>query len=185
VVSGKSLRHPLDTLFREMLRLEKCTYTEQTIRDHGVPKVFEQIIKQFRDSFPQEYLDEKDKQCQNGKWIPPIMVSWDVDSIDPKDCPCVMRQEPHGITNEECLAFADEFARSEKVVFWETVEFNPDLWEGYRDERVEWSINEWELGSYHRRPRQPTDKNKHRMDREMSTRLIQDTIRRAFKFQKQ
>jgi len=182
VSTGKGLRSPLDTLFTEMLRLEKCMYTRQTIRDLGVSKVWKRIIKQFRDSFPQEYLDEKDKQCQDGqKWVPPIMVSWDVDSIDPKDCPCVMRQEAHGMSSEECMAFADEIARTEKLVFWETVEFNPDLWEGYRDERVEWSINEMELGSYHRRPRQPTNKNKHRMDREASTSLIQETIRRAFK----
>jgi len=182
VSTGKGLRSPLDTLFTEMLRLEKCMYTRQTIRDLGVSKVWKRIIKQFRDSFPQEYLDEKDKQCQDGqKWVPPIMVSWDVDSIDPKDCPCVMRQEAHGLSSEECMAFADEIARTEKLVFWETVEFNPDLWEGYRDERVQWSLNELELGSYHRRPRQPTNKNKHRMDREASTSLIQETIRRAFK----
>jgi len=184
VMGGKGLRSPLDMLFREMLRLDKFnTYTTDTIKTLGVSKTFERIIKQFRASFPQEYLDEKDKQCKEGKWIPPIMVSWDVDSIDPKDCPCVMRQESNGLSNEECLSFADEFARSERVVFWETVEFNPDLWEGYRDERVEWTINECELGSYHRRPRQPTDKNKHRMDRERSTRLIQETIHRAFKMQ--
>merc|ERR1712202_94128 len=158
VSTGKGLRSPLDTLFTEMLRLEKCMYTRQTIRDLGVSKVWKRIIKQFRDSFPQEYLDEKDKEC-----------------------PCVMRQEAHGMSSEECMAFADEIARTEKLVFWETVEFNPDLWEGYRDERVEWSINECELGSYHRRPRQPTNKNKHRMDREASTSLIQETIRRAFK----
>merc|ERR1711931_45785 len=164
-----------------MLRLEKCMYSEQMIKDLGVNKVFERIIKQFRDSFPKEYLEKKDKECQSGRWVPPIMVSWDVDSIDPKDCPCVMRQEPNGMTSEECMAFADEIARTEKLVFWETVEFNPDLWEGYRDERVQWSINEFELGSYHRRPRQPTNKNKHRMDREASTSLIQETIRRAFK----
>merc|ERR1719474_2582934 len=58
------------------------------------------------------------------------------------------------------MSFADEIARTEKLVFWETVEFNPDLWEGYRDERVQWSINECELGSYHRRPRHPTNNPK-------------------------
>merc|ERR1712202_86175 len=78
VSTGKGLRSPLDTLFTEMLRLEKCMYTRQTIRDLGVSKVWKRIIKQFRDSFPQEYLDEKDKQCQDGqKWVPPIMVLWD------------------------------------------------------------------------------------------------------------
>merc|ERR1712013_442885 len=169
VMDGKGLRSPLDTLFTEMLRLEKCMNTRNTVRDLGVPKTMERIIKQFRDSFAQEYLDEKDRQCQTGKWVPPIMVSWDVDSIDPRDCPCVMRQEAHGLSAEESLSFAEEIANTEKLVFWETVEFNPDLWEGYRDERVQWSLNEFELGSYQRRPRQPTNKNQHRMDREAST----------------
>merc|ERR1711962_1110598 len=111
-------------------------------------------------------MDEKDAKCKTGKWVPPIMVSWDVDSIDPRDCPCTMRQEAHGMSAEECMSFAEEIANTERLVFWETVEFNPDLWEGYRDERVQWSINEYETGSYQRRPRQPTNKNQHRMDRE-------------------
>jgi len=181
VMDGKGLRSPLDTLFTEMLRLEKCMYTRNTVRDLGVPKTMERIIKQFRDSFAQEYLDEKDRQCQTGKWVPPIMVSWDVDSIDPRDCPCVMRQEAHGLSAEESLSFAEEIANTEKLVFWETVEFNPDLWEGYRDERVQWSLNEFELGSYQRRPRQPTNKNQHRMDREASTALIQEMVKRGFR----
>jgi len=180
VMVGKGLRSPLDNLFTEMLRLEKCMYTRDYVRDHGVPKTWERIIKQFRASFDQEYLEKKDKECKDGKWVPPIMVSWDVDSIDPRDCPCVMRQEAHGLSSEECMSFADEFARTEKLVFWETVEFNPDLWAGYRDERVDWTINEYELGSYHRRPRQPTNENQHRMDRDASTKLIQETLRRAF-----
>jgi len=185
VSDGKNLRSPLDTLFTEMLRLEKCMYTRNHVRDHGVSKTFQRIIKQFRDSFAQEYLDEKDQGCGSGKWVPPIMVTWDVDSIDPRDCPCVMRQEAHGLSSEECLSFADEIAATEKLVFWETVEFNPDLWEGYRDERIQWSINEFELGSYQRRPREPTDKNKHRMNREASTTLIQDTIKRGIRMQNQ
>jgi len=180
VMDGKGLRSPLDTLFTEMLRLEKCMYTRNTVRDLGVPKTMERIVKQFRDSFPQEYLEQKDKECKDGKWVPPIMVSWDVDSVDPRDFPCVMRQEAHGLSAEEITSFADEFARTEKLVFWETVEFNPDLWEGYRDERVEWTLNEYELGSYHRQPRTPTNENKHRMDRAASTKLIQETLRRAF-----
>jgi len=183
VMGGKGLRSPLDTLFTEMLRFEKNMYTRDYVRDHGVPKTFQRIIKQFRASFDQEYLDKKDAESKDGKWCPPIMVSWDVDSIDPRDCPCVMRQEAHGLSAEECTSFADEFARTEKLVFWETVEFNPDLWAGYRDERVEWTINEYELGSYHRRPRQPTNENKHRMDRDASTKLIQETLRRAFRKQ--
>jgi len=184
VVGGKGLRSPLDTLFTEMLRLEKCMYTRNQVRDLGVSKTFQRIIKQFRDSFAQEYLDQKDKESQSGKWIPPIMVSWDADSIDPRDCPCVMRQEAHGLSSEESLSFADEIAATGKLVFWESVEFNPDLWEGYRDERVQWSLNEFELGSYHRRPREPTNKNQHRMDREASTHLLQDIIKRGLRLQK-
>jgi len=185
VMDGKGLRSPLDTLFTEMLRLEKCMYTRNTVRDMGVPKTFKRIIQQFRASFTAEELAERDAKMPEGKkWIPPIMVSWDVDSIDPRDCPCTMRQEAHGLSSEECLSFADEIASTEKLVFWETVEFNPDLWQGYRDERVDWSINEFELGSYHRRPRQATNKNQHRMDREASTHLIQDTIKAGFKLQK-
>jgi len=184
VTGGKNLRSPLDTLFTEMLRLEKCMYTRNHVRDLGVSKTFQRIIKQFRDSFAQEYLDKMDAQCGGQKWIPPIMVSWDVDSIDPRDCPCVMRQEAHGLSSEECLSFADEIAATDRLVFWESVEFNPDLWEGYRDERVQWSINEFELGSYQRRPREPTNKNQHRMDREASTHLIQDIIKRGMRMQK-
>jgi len=184
VDTGKGLRSPLDTLFLEMLRLDNQLFTRNTVRDLGVPKTFQRIIKGFRDSFAQEYLDKKDQEC-GGKWIPPIMVTWDVDSIDPRDCPCVMRQEAHGLSSEECLSFADEIAATQKLVFWENVEFNPDLWEGYRDERVMWSINEFELGSYQRRPREATNKNQHRMDREASTHLIQDIIKRGVRLQKQ
>jgi len=185
VMDGKGLRSPLDTLFTEMLRLEKCMYTRNTVRDMGVPKTFKRIIQQFRASFTADELAERDAKMPEGKkWTPPIMVSWDVDSIDPRDCPCTMRQEAHGLSSEESLSFAEEIAATEKLVFWETVEFNPDLWQGYRDERVDWSINEFELGSYHRRPRQATNKNQHRMDREASTHLIQDTIKTGFKLQK-
>ena len=43
-------------------------------------------------------------------------MSWDVDSVSPRDMPCVMRQEPHGLSAEEITSFADEFARTEKLV---------------------------------------------------------------------
>ena len=72
----KGLRSPLDTLFTEMLRLEKFNmYTCNTVRDLGVPKTMERIIKQFRASFDQEYLEKKDKECADGKWVCKDMFS--------------------------------------------------------------------------------------------------------------
>jgi len=177
--AGSSVGSPLVGLFTNLLGLGEGTYSREEIKAQGVNRIFKRIIEQFRSTFPD--IHERDANDPKGRWIPPIMVSWDVDSIDPKDCPCTIFQEPDGLTSEECLAFSDEIARTERLVMMETVEFNPDLWEGYRDEQVIMTINEFEAGPYGRAPREPSDKNKHRLDLQYSLNLIQDMIQRAFK----
>lgn len=179
--AGSSVGSPLVGLFTNLLGLKKGTYSHDLIKSEGVKKIFQRIIDQFRSTFDKGYLDKKDKEHPKGRWIPPIFVSWDVDSIDPKDCPCTIFQEPNGLTSEECLAFSDEIASTRSLVLMETIEFNPDLWEGYRDEPAIMTINEFEAGPFARAPREPTDKNKHRLDLQLSISLIQDMIQRAFK----
>ena len=64
-------------------------------------------------SFPREHVARKDKEAQEkgeDKWIPPIMVSWDTDSIDPNAFPCTITQEANGLSSEEYLAFSDFLA---------------------------------------------------------------------------
>jgi len=177
--AGSSLGSPLASLFLRLLQLDDCSYPHDMIQREGVHKIFERIIDQFRGTFPD--IHERDSKHPDGKWIPPIMVSWDVDSIDPNDLPCTIFQEPDGLTSEECLAFCDEIAATKRLVMMETIEFNPDLWGGYRDEQVVMTINEFESGPYGREPREPADKNKHRMDLQLSTSLLHDMIERIFK----
>ena len=83
--------------------------------------MFAEIVEQWRNTFPKEHLERKDKEAQEKeeKWIPPIMVSWDVDSIDPNTCPCTIAQEANGLNSEECLAFCDEVAYTRKMVMME------------------------------------------------------------------
>ena len=104
----------------------------------GVKKVFADIIEQWRNSFPREHVARKDKEAQEkgeDKWIPPIMVSWDTDSIDPNAFPCTIAQEANGLSSEECLAFCDEVANTHKMVLMEVFQLsfiNYDLGIGVR-----------------------------------------------------
>jgi len=177
--TGSSLGGPLPNLFKNLLDLDEQIHTSTKVRQQGVTAVFKEIVEQWRGTFDKKYVEEKDAAARERgetKWIPPIYVSWDTDSIDPPALPCTIAQEANGLSSEECLAFCDEVADTRSMVMMETCEFNPDLWEGYLNEPIQLTMNDFLAGAYANDLRQPLDKSSQRLDLQGSTKLLQDMI---------
>lgn len=183
--AGSTLGGPLPMLFKNLLQLDGQLYTSEDVRSKGVGTVFAECMEQFRGAFPPEHVERKDEEERartnddDARWCPPIMVSWDVDSIDPNSLPCTIAQEADGLSSEECLAFCDAIAETKKMVLMEIIEFNPDLWKGYLDEPIELTLNDLLAGGYANKLRRPKNVNGQRLDLQTSVKLLQDMIVRA------
>jgi len=188
--AGSSLGGSLPMFFKNLLNLDGQIFTAQDVHTKGVAEVFGECIKVFRSAFSQEHLDTKDKEVREAskndkaQWVPPFMVSWDTDSIDPNDFPCTIAQEADGLTSEECLAFSDQIAFTEKMVMMEIIEFNPDLWKGYLDEPIQLTMNDFIAGAYANHLRTPNNVSGQRLDLQKSVKLLHDMIVRASKISK-
>jgi arginase family enzyme len=188
--AGSSLGGSLPMFFKNLLQLDNQIFTAQDVHTKGVEEVFGECIKVFRDAFPQQHLEVKDAEVREAsgddeaEWVPPFMVSWDADSIDPNDFPCTIAQEVDGLTSEECLAFSDQIASPEKMVMMEIIEFNPDLWKGYLDEPIQLTMNDFIAGAYANHLRTPNNVSGQRLDLQKSVKLLQDMIVRASKTSK-
>jgi len=188
--AGSSLGGSLPMFFKNLLDLDKQIFTAQDVHTKGVPEVFGECVKVFRNAFSKQHLELKDKEvrAQSGndkaEWVPPFMVSWDTDSIDPNDFPCTIAQEADGLTCEECLAFSDQIAFTEKMVMMEIIEFNPDLWKGYLDEPIQLTMNDFLAGAYANKLRTPNNVSGQRLDLQKSVKLLHDMIVRASKTSK-
>jgi len=179
--AGSTLGGPLPMFFKNLLQLDDQMHTCKDIRSKGVGAIFKKIIQQFRGAFDQGHLDKKDEEAGGpGRWIPPFMVSWDADSIDPNALPCTIAQEADGLSSEECLAFSDEIGYTKKMVMMEIIEFNPDLWKGYQDEPIEITLADFLAGAYSNRLRKPQSESGQRLDLQTSLKLLQDMIVRAY-----
>jgi len=184
--AGSSLGGPFPMLFKNILKLDGQMHTSEDVRYKGVTQVFDEIIEQFRNTFPPEHLaikDQEEKKKDNGRdrWIPPFMVSWDADSIDPNALPCTIAQEANGLSSEECLAFSDKIANTKKMALMEIIEFNPELWKGYLDEPIQMTLNNFIAGAYMNELQTPHNISGQRLDLQTSVKLLQDMIVRACK----
>ena len=137
--AGSSLGGSLPMFFKNLLDLDDQIFTAQDIHTKGVAEVFAECKKVFRKAFPQQHLELKDAEVREKcgdktkEWCPPFMVSWDTDSIDPNDFPCTIAQEADGLTSEECLAFSDQIALTEKMVMMEVGHFSRNIIKGWEE----------------------------------------------------
>ena len=60
-------------------------------------------------------------------------------------------------------------------------EFNPDLWNGYLDEPIQLTMNDFLAGAYATKLREPRNKSSQRIDRHMSVKLLHDMVVRIAK----